>query len=348
MFFSYLDESGNPEATGNTSHFVLLGLAIPAETWRAKDAAITALKSRHRLADYEVHTGFMARRFPEQDRIAGFATLTESQRRLAVAAARDNELIRVSALRNANALKSLKKTFLQTTAYVHMTHAERMQLLRDLADLVGTWTDSRLFAEAYDKTKGPKGKPVFEIAFEQVVTRFQSFLKNHERDNGLSSKNLGVLVQDNNETMAKRITALMRRFHAQGTVWRAIDRIIETPLFVDSSLTSMVQVADLCAYATRRFFENNETDLFDRIYPAFDRRGGYTVGIRHYTAGTHCTCRVCVDHGREPTTASRLTRGARSPQSAPSAAAMTTHAVAATPPAASTSAAPGPTQPAKP
>jgi hypothetical protein len=83
-----------------------------------------------------------------------------------------------------------------------------------------------------------------------------------------------------------------------GTTFVAIDRIVETPLFVDSELTLMVQLADLCAYATRRFFENGETDLFDRIYPAFDRVGGKVVGLRHYTGKNKCKCRVCVDHGR--------------------------------------------------
>jgi hypothetical protein len=36
MYFLYLDESGS-----NTSHFVLLGLAIPALTWRNKTDQIT-------------------------------------------------------------------------------------------------------------------------------------------------------------------------------------------------------------------------------------------------------------------------------------------------------------------
>ena len=44
----------------------------------------------------------------------------------------------------------------------------------------------------------------------------------------------------------------------------------------------MVQVADLVAYATRRFFDNGETDLFDRFYSRYDRTpGGLLVGLRH-------------------------------------------------------------------
>jgi hypothetical protein len=80
------------------------------------------------------------------------------------------------------------------------------------------------------------------------------------------------------------------------TLWAKVERIIETPLFVDSSLTSMVQMADLCAYATRRFFENGEEDLFDRVFGRFDQARGRIVGIRHYVGAKACTCKVCTAH----------------------------------------------------
>ncbi len=75
-------------------------------------------------------------------------------------------------------------------------------------------------------------------------------------------RNFGLLVHDNNASVAKKHTELMRHFHQQGTLWRQIDGIIETPLFVDSRLTRMVQIADLCAYSLRRFVENGEMNLF--------------------------------------------------------------------------------------
>ncbi len=88
----------------------------------------------------------------------------------------------------------------------------------------------------------------------------------------------------------------MEYFHESGTLYRDIKHIIETPFFVDSELTNMVQVADVCAYAFRRFFEKGETDLFDRIYSRIDRRGNTVVGARHYVEGRRCTCRLCRDH----------------------------------------------------
>lgn len=102
----------------------------------------------------------------------------------------------------------------------------------------------------------------------------------------------GLLVQDNNETVAKKLTGMMQRFHRQGTRWTSIQQIVETPFFVDSQLTAMVQMADLCGYAIRRYYENNETDLFDRIHSRFDRTPQGIVGIHHFT-NPNCACRVC-------------------------------------------------------
>ena len=105
-------------------------------------------------------------------------------------------------------------------------------------------------------------------------------------------------MHDNNPTVARKHTELMRNFHAQGTLWTRIERIIETPLFVDSKLTRMVQIADLCSYALRRYVENNrEADLFRPVFSRADRIRNTAVGVRHYTAPA-CACEICQAHRR--------------------------------------------------
>lgn len=103
----------------------------------------------------------------------------------------------------------------------------------------------------------------------------------------------GMLVSDNNEDVNTKLTRLMRTFYDDGAFWRDINNIIETPLFVDSKLTSMIQVADLISYVVRRFFDNGEHVFFDVIYPRIDRAGPALVGGRHYTPYESCRCRVC-------------------------------------------------------
>src|SRR5262249_51881094 len=161
-----------------------------------------------------------------------------------------------------------------------LTHAERLKLLQSLADVIGGWSSARLFGEVIDKKHAYSNPahqfPPFEHAFHELVQRYENFLR--FRGRAINDDLYGMIVQDNNETMAKRLTKMMRDFHAQGTRWMSIKCIIETPLFVDSHLTSMVQMADLCGYAIRRYIENDERDLFERIYPRFDRANQSVVG----------------------------------------------------------------------
>jgi len=182
MEFCYLDESGTPQAAAETSHFVLLGLAIPAAAWHIKDRRANIIKARYGLKDVEIHTGYIARRFPEQEHIPGFEEMDSIQRRSGMETARKNSLIKAAALKTGDQLKSLKKLYKKSADYVHLTQRQRTQLLRDLADEIGSWTDARLFAEAVEKEAMPPGVDIFEKAFEQLVTRFHTFLNKRETE----------------------------------------------------------------------------------------------------------------------------------------------------------------------
>jgi Protein of unknown function (DUF3800) len=287
----YIDESGTSEVPGNTSHFVLAGISIPIWHWRDADRSISAILSRYGLPGGELHTGWILRNYPEQSRVPGFEGLDRISRRGAVQRERNARLLYLQRTQRSKAYRQEKKNFDHTAAYVHLTLDERRSLAREAADCVSSWGFARLFAECIDKIHfdpGRTNRTVDEQAFEQVVSRFEQYLAN-------TSQHYGLLVHDNNATIARKHTQLMRRFHQQGTLWTQIERIIETPLFVDSSLTSMVQVADLSSYALRRYLENGERELFDRVFGRADRIVNTVVGVRHFTdAG--CACMICQAH----------------------------------------------------
>jgi hypothetical protein len=294
MRIAYLDESGTPDPGGNTSHFVLLALVIEDKSWKKKDADILAVKKKYGLAGAELHAAWMNRRFAEQEGIPGFEKLTSDERQIAMKKAREATLIKRGALHGIAEMKLLKKTFRRTDAYTHLTLPERKAFLRDVAESVKGWTDACILADCIDKTifkKGVHRTPPLDEAFEQVVSRFHRYLENE------APGELGILVEDHNDTVAQRFTETMRRFHDEGTKWKKmIPQLIETPLFVDSRLTSLVQVADLCAYALRRYLENGETELFDPIFARGQRDGKRCVGIRHYRGSKPCPCRICKEH----------------------------------------------------
>ena len=260
------------------------------------DQSITAVLSRYDLQDEEFHTGWILRKYAEQKRVPNFDALSFAQRRSAVERERVANLLRLQASHKSAAYRQIKKSYQHERPYLHLTLAERQQLAGEVADVIANQGSARLFAECIDKIHFDPvrtGRSVDEQAFEQIVSRFQQFITSTDEPG--EDKRFGLIVHDNHQTVAKKHTELMRRFHQQGTPWTKIDRLIETPLFVDSSLTRMVQVADLCAYALRRYLENQENSLFTKIFQRAHRAQNRVVGVRHFTTNT-CACEICRAH----------------------------------------------------
>jgi len=304
LYFCYIDESGTSAIPGNTSHFVLAGLSIPIYKWKTAENDIDIIKRKYDLYGKEIHTGWLLRTYKEQNLVLNFDSLSNNERRLEVESLQRKELYRLQ--KNKSLRKQYiqaKKTYKQTKDYLHLTFQQRKDFVFEIAQKIGSWGFARIFAECVDKTYFPTRTTtnLDEHAFEQIVTRFEFFLTN--KGNGTSKeraarkviKNYGILIHDNNLTVEKKHTEMMKHFHQRGTSWTKVDNIIETPLFVDSCLTSMIQLTDVCAYAMRRFLENGETRLFDEIYKRADTKGSAKVGIRHF-APTSCTCAICKGH----------------------------------------------------
>ena len=297
MYLCYIDESGTSGIPGNTSHFVLTGISIPIWHWTNCDDEIGAIKRRYDLADAEIHTAWILRKYLEQSKIADFYSLNQPDRKSAVDQYRRVDLLRLQKGGNAKRYRQAKKNYDKTATYVHLTLAQRRQFIADVAECVSNWGFARLFAECVDKIHFDPNRArvsLDEQAFEQVVSRFDRYLQVTEEP-GAQPRHHGLLIHDNNQTVAKKHTQLMKQYHRQGTLWTNTTRIIETPLFVDSELTGMVQIADLCSYAIRRYLENDETALFKRVFQRADRHNGLVVGVRHFSADD-CSCQICQAH----------------------------------------------------
>jgi hypothetical protein len=207
---------------------------------------------------------------------------------------RKGELLRLQRVGNPKLYKQTKKNYEKTKNYIHLSYDERQKLILEITRCISQWGFARLFAECIDKIHFDPARTqqtIDEQSFEQLVSRFEQYLQIM----GKGNPNFGLLIHDNNETVAKKHTELMKQFHQKGTLWTRVNSIIETPLFVDSQLTSMIQIADVCAYALRRYLENGEEELFDMIFQRADRKDGIVVGVRHFTR-PNCACRICSGH----------------------------------------------------
>lgn len=294
MHLCYIDESGVSSIPGNSSHFVLAGLSIPIWEWKGCDQEIQDIKSRYSLNDAEIHTAWIWRDYKEQHSINNFSTLSRFDRAALVKQKRTADILRLQKSGNRKAYRQALKNYKQTEKYFHLTLSERRSFINDVAAKIASWQFARLFADCIDKVHFDPSRSHFsldQVAFEQVVSRFEQYLT----ITSINQRNFGLLIHDNNETVAKKHTELMKKYHVQGTLWTGIRSIIETPLFVNSTLTSMVQLADLCAFALRRFVENQEAGLFNQIFQRADRKDGVVVGVRHFT-NLGCTCHICTCH----------------------------------------------------
>jgi len=296
MYLCYIDESGTSSIPGNTSHFVLAGLSVPVWHWKDCDREISAIKAKHDLESAEIHTAWILRKYLEQTRVADFDSLDYARRRYEVEKLRKTELLRLQRAGNSRHYKQTKKSYRKTRDYIHLSYSERRAFITEIAQCVSGWGFARLFAEGVDKIHfdpSRAARDVDEQAFEQIVSRFEQYLE--LIGSGNKQKCFGLLIHDNNPTVAKKHTQLMKGFHQKGTLWTDVKNITETPLFVDSQLTSLVQIADLCSYALRRYLENREDELFDHIFQRADRKGEIVVGVRHFTA-PGCKCKICCAH----------------------------------------------------
>lgn len=296
MYLCYIDESGIPMVPGDTSHYVLAGLSIPIWHWKDCDREILEIKQKYSLSDSEIHAGWISRKYHEQEKISDFREQTLSLRRSKVESLRKTRLLQLQKTGNVKQLRRVKKNYRKTVGYIHLTYDERKSFLMEVAECVSRWGFARLFAECVDKIyfdPSRSTQSVDEQAFEQVVSRYEHYLRNIS--SGSDNKCFGLLIHDYNESVSKRHTILMKQFHQVGTLWTAVENIIETPLFVDSQLTSMVQIADLCSYSLRRYLENDESELFNCVFKRADRKGEIVVGVRHFTQ-SGCECKICQAH----------------------------------------------------
>jgi hypothetical protein len=313
----YTDASGTPELQDHSKEYVVVGVALPDSAWQKLDSEVFSIKQRYGLLQTraELHARDFCVSFTEQDEIPDFQSLGWNERRAAVVEVRARKLREYTGAKRARKAKS----FEETGPYVHLTRTERSALLQDVLDAVGGFGELVLFAEAVRKSHA--SADIVSQAFTQVVSRFDSFLERKNQRSRRTFERLcekypklkreaaelgpaekGLLIMDEEPAREASYRTMLASFRDSGHPWGQLKHVIEAPFFVDSSLSAAVQVADICAYAIRRYVEHGpskgtaEEANFKRIFGRFDR-GAKLHGIRHYCAKGTCECLVCNERG---------------------------------------------------
>lgn len=322
MYLLYTDASGTPELQDHSKEYTLVGVALPESAWQAFDRRIIEVKQKYGLVQTkaELHAKDFCISFNEQNDVDEFESLAWNERRAAVVDIRKVKLATYSEAKR----KEKRAYFQRTLPYIHLSRAERSALLGEVLDAVGGFAEVRLFSEVIRKSDAKDD--IVGQAFAQVVSRFDSFL---ERQNFTARKSLerlqqqhphanrldaaqeayvhkGLIIMDNEPSRETAYRAMLSGFRESGHPWGNLKHVIEAPFFVDSVLSPAVQVADICAYAVRRYIErasaegSPEQTNFSRIFHLFDRGGNKLHGIRHACLKATCTCLVCKERGHAP------------------------------------------------
>lgn len=302
MYLLYLDASGTP-GVGDTAHgnFVLLGVSFHEGNWFALERRVAALKAKYEFpgVPLELHCLAICSSINEQKEVPDFESLPHAARRAEVLALREKKLAAKAPEQRATA----RTRYRETEAVIHLSRGERSRLYEDALDLVGTHQEIRLFAEVVNKQHLLRASGVSNAvgpAFEQVLSRFDVFLQVLARSPSRVNNGIAVVDNDPDSDLMRDLTTM---FRVRGHRWGALQHVIETPFFVDSKLVSGIQLADVCAYALRRYVAkvdragSHEEKQFLRIVHKFDRAGDKLHGLRHYCPARSSDCMICQERG---------------------------------------------------
>ncbi len=175
---------------------------------------------------------------------------------------------------------------------------ERINLIKSVLDILSdSYQSTVLFATSIHKDSFSNHNPV-ELAFEDIVSRFDMYLDRlyHEKD--ISHKGLIVIDKSAYE---KTLQHLSIDFRKEGTRWRALRNIREVPFFVDSKASRLIQMADHIAYSVFRRYSYHDLSYFNCIEGKFDFHNQIYHGLSHkQTVNPNCTCPACLSRIPKP------------------------------------------------
>ncbi|SRR5579885_285638 len=179
--------------------------------------------------------------------------------------------------------------------------ADREKMIKAaLAVIAAQKSALRLFGVAIEKEHVAPNDPV-EQTFEEICNRFNLFLRrsnNRETNPARGQRGLVIMDESHHE---QPLQALARHFRVNGTRWGALRNMAEVPLFVDSRVSRLVQLADLVAYALWRKYEHQDGRFFDSLIPYFDTEGGIIHGLVHIKPRLpQCFCPACMSRHNAP------------------------------------------------
>ena len=135
-----------------------------------------------------------------------------------------------------------------------------------------------------------KSNDALQLAFEDLCQRFDIYLS---KMNAEGERQKGLLILDDS-SYETTLQELSRNFRKSGTQWGNVKHLADTPFFVNSKASRIIQMADHVAYAVFRRYNAKDTQYFDIIASKFYQSENVVHGLAHkQKIDPSCMCAAC-------------------------------------------------------
>jgi len=149
---------------------------------------------------------------------------------------------------------------------------ERTQAIIDALELIDG-KHYKIFASVVHK-EFISPKDSMKSTFEQLITRFDHFLSRERTYFNNNQRGIVIFDKSNKEAPIQKLAHEFQHIgHESGT----LKNMSEVPVFVDSEMTRLIQLADLVAYGLFRYFEKDD----DRFYSVIEKKFDFFRGTQH-------------------------------------------------------------------
>jgi len=163
--------------------------------------------------------------------------------------------------------------------YKGLDHPKRLEMANEVFDLL-LEIKPVLFATAVDKIRMKQRYGVHAYnpkiyAMQATIHRFAMFLKRQ-------TDGIGNVMMDSEEYRKDhKLQEMIREFKTTGIIIRGsayqpryiekLDRILNTISFLDSDLSTGIQLADVCCRTVWQHFEHGKSNRFNQLAPLWNR-----------------------------------------------------------------------------
>ena len=179
-----------------------------------------------------------------------------------------------------------------------MPRAQRAALMRQVYKLLSRdRAGVALFGIAMQKSDFPKASPI-QRTCEEMAGHFDAYLMSLEIADAQQEKQRGLMIFDQSRH-ERTVQALMAQYRTTGASFGRVKHLADVPLFTDSKITRMLQLADFVAYAIYRRYQSSDAQFLDMILPRFNESGGVLHGLFHLNLNySDCYCPACFSRRR--------------------------------------------------